>query len=73
MVKIHCDRCNKEIKDKYYTINIYEYDTNPKYDYCADRANSYSNSRNDILIMLNATKMYCKDCADKIEAFISST
>ena len=45
MVKIHCDKCGAEIKDKYYTINIYEHDTNPKYDYCttADCANSYSN------------------------------
>jgi len=33
---------------------------------------AYGNSsREDILRTLNATKMYCKDCRDKIEAFIN--
>jgi hypothetical protein len=74
MVKIHCDRCGAEIKDKYYTVNIYGYDTNPKYDYyaTADCASASSNARDDILKTLNATKMYCKDCRDKIEAFINN-
>ena len=70
MVKIHCDRCGAEIKDRYYTVNIYGHDTNPKYDYYATADCACSNSREDILRTLNATKMYCKDCKDKIEAFI---
>ena len=75
MVKLHCDRCSKEIKDRYYTVNIYSYDTNPKYD-CyttADCASAYSGDRDSVLRMLNSTKMYCKDCRDKIEAFINNT
>ena len=74
MVKIHCDRCGAEIKNKYYTVNIYGYDTNPQYGYttAADCANAYSSGRDDILRMLNATKMYCKDCKNKIEAFVNN-
>jgi hypothetical protein len=72
MVKIHCDRCGAEIKDKYYTVNLYSYDTNPKYDYYATADCACSSSREDILRPLNATKMYCKDCRDKIEAFINN-
>ena len=73
MIKLHCDKCGKEIKDKYYTININEYDVNPKYDYgaydgCA--VNAYSNSRDGVLKMLNNTRMYCKDCIDKVEKLI---
>ncbi len=72
MVKIHCDRCGAEIKDRYYTVNIYGHDTNPKYDYCtaADCTNSYRNSNEDMLRILNATKMYCRDCKDKVEAYL---
>lgn len=72
MVKIHCDKCGKEIKDKYYTINIYEHDTNTQYTYC-DTA--YANAcyvREDMLRMLNSTKMYCKGCKDKVEAYLWS-
>ena len=74
MVKLCCDRCGEEIKDKYYTINIYGYDTNPKYEYyaTADCMTACSNSREDILRTLNTTKMYCNDCIDKIESFINN-
>lgn len=71
MVKIHCDRCGAEIKDKYYTVNIYSHDTHPKYDYCATADCACSSSRDDILRTLNATKMYCMDCKNKIEAFVN--
>ena len=72
MVKIHCDRCGKEIKERYYTVNIYGYDTNPKYDYYTEAAcaSSCSNVRDETLRRLNAIKMYCNDCKDEIEAFI---
>jgi hypothetical protein len=71
MVRLHCDRCEREIKDKYYTINIYSHDVNPQYSFAtyADTACA-SNSREDILRTLNTTKMYCKDCKAKIESFI---
>ena len=74
MVKLHCDRCGEQIKDKYYTINIYSYDVDPKYDCStiADCAYAYSNSRDGMLRMLNSQKMYCKDCVNKIEKFIGS-
>lgn len=74
MVKIHCDKCGKEIKDRYYTINIYGYDTNPQFD-CyatADCASAYSNTREGMLKMLNNTKMYCKNCVNKVEAYLQS-
>lgn len=72
MVKIHCDRCGAEIKDRYYTVHINSYDTNPKYDYCGTADCECSYSREDILRTLHATKMHCKDCRDKIEAFINN-
>lgn len=76
MVKIHCDRCNKEIKDMYYTVNIYGYSTNPvcnfDTDYSVCSSSSNSNSRQSMLKMLNNTKMYCESCRDKIEAFINN-
>lgn len=72
MVKLCCDRCGKEITDRYYTISINGYYVNPKYDYytTADCASACSNNRDDILRTLNSIKMYCKDCRDKIEEFI---
>lgn len=73
MVKIHCDRCGEEIKNKYYTVNIYGYDTNPQPSMTTAYASAAcSSTREDILRTLNATKMYCKDCRDKIEAFINN-
>lgn len=74
MVKIHCDRCGKEIKDKYYTINMNEYDVNPKYNYnVTGYVSVCSNSqREGILVTLNNTKMYCDECKDKIKAFINN-
>lgn len=74
MVKIHCDKCGAEIKNKYYTVNIYGHDINPQPSITtayASVACSSSNSREDILRTLNATKMYCWECRDKIEAFIN--
>ena len=74
MIKICCDKCGREIKDRYYTVLIGEHDTNPQNDYfnIASTACSTSSSRTreDILKVLNSTKMYCKDCRDNIVAFI---
>ena len=71
MVKIHCDKCGKEIKDKYYTINIYGHDVDPAPSIdLTGYASTYSNSGESLLRMLNAAPMYCKNCVDSVERFI---
>lgn len=75
MVKLLCDKCKKEIGNKYYTINIYGHDTKPQ-NYttvCSAHADSTYSSSEDLLRTLNATKMYCKNCVDKIETFINQS
>lgn len=71
MVKLHCDRCGEEIKDKYYTINFWEYEIHPKScDYnMATACSSYS--RESALEMLNSQKMYCKKCRNEFENFMN--
>lgn len=72
MVKLYCNRCGREVADRYYTINIYDYDVYLGPDYAtACCATGYSNTREGVLRMLNSTTMYCKDCVDKIERFIA--
>ena len=76
MVKLHCDRCGVEIQHKYYTVNIYGHDTNPQPSVStayASAACCSSNTREDILRTLNATKMYCDKCRLEIEEFIKGT
>ena len=74
MVKLHCDRCGEEIKEKYYTINFWEYETNPKCnDYTKAEACCVVHSRESALELLNSQKMYCKKCRNEIENFISSS
>ena len=76
MVKIHCDRCGQEIVgEHYYTIYIGEVELIPsKRDYsitaCADALASVYNQ--SAFEQLNSTKMYCKDCKDKVEAYLWS-
>ena len=73
MVKIHCDRCGKEIKDRYYTIDIDECSTTPTRTWveAAEAAvSSYAYSRTDMLCALNSTKMYCRDCVCAVKEFI---
>lgn len=73
MVKLHCDRCEAEIKDKYYTINFWAYDTNPRYnEYDCASACASSYTRESALQVLNAQKMYCSKCKNDIEKFISN-
>ena len=71
MVKLYCDKCGKEIKDKYYTININEHDKYSTNKISTDDciATAYS-ARDDALKMLNSQKMYCKNCKDKVESFL---
>jgi len=75
MVKIYCDRCKEELNEKYYTINFYEYDTNPHYESTTmayASACSSSETRPGALKMLNSQRMYCKKCKSEIEKFINN-
>ena len=75
MIKIHCDRCGKELKEEYNLINIYKESTNRVITIteCADAiAGIAYNMREDALKMLNSKKMYCDECIEEIEKFISS-
>lgn len=75
MVKLFCNRCGKEIKDRYHTINIFSYDTNPKpVDYTiatVDCATSSYGEREGALALLNSIEMYCPECIEKIKDFIT--
>ena len=74
MVKLICDRCKKDIEEKYYVINFWEYETNPKYEPITSYATSctYSTeSRDSALKFLNSRTMYCKKCKNEIEKFIN--
>lgn len=72
MVKLHCDRCGKEIVDCYYTVCFEKYEANPKhFDYnTACSATSYSSSQNDVLRMLKSQEMYCEQCKAHIALFM---
>jgi hypothetical protein len=78
MVKLHCDRCGEEIKNRYYTINFNSFDvdlkdsTDSTIDCSLSSAITYSNARNSVLKMLNSQKMYCEHCRSEIEKFINS-
>lgn len=74
MIKMHCDRCGEEIKGTtYYTISIYADDINPAPEETVAYATAVQNLQTNALAMFNAKKQYCKDCRDKIEAFINNT
>ena len=81
MIKLHCDRCGKEIKDKYYSIGtmchyldatkeINNYDHVSEMTYVPNRPSldpAYESFR-----ILNSEKMYCEECKDEFERFMSS-
>ena len=72
MIKMHCDRCGKEIKGTtYYTINIYAEDINPKVDYRVSAETAVQNVNTNVMALFNAKPQYCKKCRDEIEAFIN--
>lgn len=74
MVKIHCDRCGAEIKEKhYYTIVVGKAELNPKYEYNLETFGAASSAHISVhtpyqspFEQLNSQKMYCKQCADDV-------
>lgn len=70
MIKMICDRCGEEIKGTtYYTISIYAEDINPKMQHSVYAETAIQNLANAFSV-INAKPQYCKECKDKIEAFI---
>lgn len=73
MIRMHCDRCGKEIEGtSYYTVSIYANDINPKNDYTCIAATYTQNSNTNFIALFNANPQYCKKCRDEIEAFINN-
>ena len=71
MIKVHCDRCGKEIEGTtYYTISIYAEDINPKTEYAVYADTAIQNANTNIEMLFNTKPQYCKTCRDEIEAFI---
>ena len=72
MIKIHCDRCGKEIVgEHYYTIIIGKAELNPKYEYsisgCANAISAYSREQEKSPYeKLSSQVMYCESCADDV-------
>ena len=66
MVKLFCDRCGGEIKDKYFTIGYSEESLEPVFCGCAASMASQSFAMSS-LQELNAKRIYCEEC--KIDIF----
>lgn len=72
MVKLHCDRCGKEIVgEHYYTIIIGKAELNPKYEYsisdCANAISAYSHEQEKSPYeKLSSQVMYCESCVDDV-------
>ena len=73
MVKIHCDRCGKEIMGTtYYSISIYANDINPTQDNTVSYATAIQNIQTNFTSLFSAEKQYCKECRDDIEYYINN-
>lgn len=72
MIKMICDRCGKEIEGTtYYTIYIRAEDIKPINECMCTASTAIQNVAN-AFAALNARPHYCKECRDKIEAFIKN-
>lgn len=70
MIKMVCDRCGKEIEGTtYYTVSIHAEDINPKTNYRV-YTDTTTLELSTSMMLLNTQPQYCKECKDKIEAFI---
>ena len=67
MLKRICDRCKKEIKGNYWTINIYEKEDTTMRLTTEGAAN---NIQHNMRKMFNSEKEYCKECIEEIEKVI---
>ena len=67
MLKRICDRCKKEIKGNYWTINIYEKEDTTMRLTTEGAAN---NIQQNMRKMFNSEKEYCKECLEEIEKVI---
>lgn len=66
MVKLYCDKCGKEIKDKYYTVAFTEHYTMSVYsDGKLSTIDTYI--RPTAFEELNSQKIYCSECKNKLE------
>ena len=76
MVKLFCNRCESEIKDKYYTINFCSYAVNQEPEYYIDSASSsayqLTTNRISALALLKSQTIYCTKCKEAIEKFINN-
>ena len=76
MVKLLCNRCEAEIKDKYYTISFCKYDANQEVvEYYTDSTSTYhhlTTNRIGALALLNSQEIYCIECKEAIEKFINN-
>lgn len=76
MIKLYCDKCGEEIKDKYYTINVCEQKISSKRNSLQELADAFSNSNYESKTPygeLSSQTMYCEKCKDGIKTFINNT
>lgn len=72
MIKMICDRCEREIEGTtYYMVSIHAADINPKVDYRVSAETAVQNVNTNVMALFNAKPQYCKKCRDEIEAFIN--
>ena len=70
MVKRICDRCNREIKGNYWTIDIYEKEDRAGMLSTKGAINNFKQNTNKIL---NKEKEYCKECIEEVTKIIDQT
>lgn len=69
MIKRICDRCNKEIKGNYWTINIYEKeDTTIR----LTTEGAVNNMQQNMRKIFSTDKEYCKECIEEIQKVINN-
>lgn len=67
MIKITCDRCNREINNHYYTININSYDD---IRIKLPISNYYNEANTNIVLnKYREERMYCEKCIKEIKIF----
>jgi hypothetical protein len=69
MIKRICDRCKKEIKGNYWTINIYEKeDTTMR----LTTEGAVNNMKQNMRKIFSRDKEYCKECIEEIQKVINN-